>query len=86
MLTDYEALPEFVPNLVLCERLPLPNEAASRMVRLRQVPCWPARLPICPSLATHMAQQHLEHPRLCCDPEAPVYRHEYDLWFSQMTF
>ena len=45
MLTDYEALPEFVPNLVLCERLPLPKEAASRMVRLRQVPCWPAHLP-----------------------------------------
>ena len=38
MLTDYEALPEFVPNLALCERLPLPKDIAARMVRLRQVP------------------------------------------------
>ena len=37
MLTDYGALPEFVPNLALCERLPLPKDSASRMVRLRQV-------------------------------------------------
>lgn len=37
VLTDYEALPEFVPNLALCERLPLPKDMASRMVRLRQV-------------------------------------------------
>ena len=37
VLTDYEALPEFVPNLALCERLPVPPGVASRLVRLRQV-------------------------------------------------
>ena len=37
VLTDYEALPEFVPNLGLCERLPLSRDMASRLVRLRQV-------------------------------------------------
>ena len=36
VLTDYEALPEFVPNLALCERLPVPPELRSRLVRLRQ--------------------------------------------------
>ena len=42
VLTDYEALPQFVPNLALCERLPVPPELRSRLVRLRQVrgcPC-----------------------------------------------
>ena len=42
VLTDYEALPEFVPNLALCERLPLSRDMASRMVRLRQVMLCPA--------------------------------------------
>ena len=39
VLTDYEALPQFIPNLVACERLPLPPGASERMVRLRQVNC-----------------------------------------------
>ncbi|KAK9837252.1 hypothetical protein WJX81_001866 [Elliptochloris bilobata] len=37
VLTDYEHLPAFVPNLMLCERLPVPPEYAGRVVRLRQV-------------------------------------------------
>lgn len=37
MLTAYEELPAFVPNLMLCERLPVPSEYAGRVVRLRQV-------------------------------------------------
>lgn len=37
VLTDYEALPEFVPNLALCERLPLPRGVNPRLTRLRQV-------------------------------------------------
>jgi hypothetical protein len=37
VLTAYEQLPTFVPNLMLCERLPVPFEYAGRVVRLRQV-------------------------------------------------
>lgn len=37
VLTDYEALPNFVPNLALCERLPLPKGVRSGLTRLRQV-------------------------------------------------
>lgn len=37
VLTAYEELPAFVPNLMLCERLPVPSEYAGRVVRLRQV-------------------------------------------------
>lgn len=37
VLTDYENLPAFVPNLMVCERLPVPPEYAGRVVRLRQV-------------------------------------------------
>ena len=37
VLTAYEQLPSFVPNLMLCERLPVPFEYAGRVVRLRQV-------------------------------------------------
>ncbi len=39
VLTDYEALPEFVPNLAVCERLPVPAGMESRLTRLRQVRC-----------------------------------------------
>ena len=39
VLTDYEALPEFVPNLALCERLSVPAAMGSRLTRLRQVHC-----------------------------------------------
>ena len=37
VLTDYERLPEFVPNLAVSERLPTPAGAPDRLVRLRQV-------------------------------------------------
>ena len=37
VLTDYERLPEFVPNLAVSERLQMPPEAPARLVRLRQV-------------------------------------------------
>lgn len=37
VLTAYEQLPEFVPNLAVSERLPLPNAKSQRYVRLRQV-------------------------------------------------
>ncbi|CAL8464995.1 g4530 [Coccomyxa elongata] len=37
VLTDYEALPEFVPNLALCERLAVPAALGTRLTRLRQV-------------------------------------------------
>ena len=37
VLTDYEKLPEFVPGLAVCERLPQVAGAPSRLVRLRQV-------------------------------------------------
>lgn len=39
VLTDYEALPEFVPNLALCERLSVPAALGTRLTRLRQVHC-----------------------------------------------
>lgn len=39
VLTDYEALPEFVPNLALCERLAVPPALGTRLTRLRQVHC-----------------------------------------------
>ena len=45
MLTDYENLPAFVPNLMLCERLPVPPEYAGRVVRLRQVRITSCTLP-----------------------------------------
>lgn len=37
MLTDYERLPQFIPNLAVCERLETPPGAPERLVRLRQV-------------------------------------------------
>lgn len=37
VLTDYERLSEFIPNLALCERVQLPASAPSRFTRLRQV-------------------------------------------------
>ena len=37
VLTDYEKLPEVVPGLVGCERLPPVAGAPKRLVRLRQV-------------------------------------------------
>ncbi|KAK9823512.1 hypothetical protein WJX72_003333 [[Myrmecia] bisecta] len=37
VLTDYQRLPEFVPNLAICERLARPAGAPARVVRLRQV-------------------------------------------------
>lgn len=37
VLTDYERLPEFVPNLAISERLETPPRAPKRLVRLRQV-------------------------------------------------
>ncbi|KAK9813756.1 hypothetical protein WJX73_007148 [Symbiochloris irregularis] len=37
VLTDYERLAEFIPNLALCERVQLPASAPSRFTRLRQV-------------------------------------------------
>ena len=46
MLTDYEKLPAFVPNLMLCERLPVPPEYAGRVVRLRQVRLTSPTLPL----------------------------------------
>ncbi len=39
VLTDYEALPEFVPNLALCERQAVPAALGTRLTRLRQVHC-----------------------------------------------
>ena len=36
MLTDYDRLPEFVPNLAVTERVPLPEGSPSNLVRLRQ--------------------------------------------------
>ena len=36
-LTDYEALPDFIPGLVGCDRLPKLEGAPSRLIRLRQV-------------------------------------------------
>lgn len=37
VLTDYESLPEVVPNLAVCERLQTPSGMSSRVTRLRQV-------------------------------------------------
>lgn len=37
VLTDYEKLPEVVPNLLLSQRLETPPGAPERLVRLRQV-------------------------------------------------
>lgn len=37
VLTDYERLPEFVPNLAICERLPTPEGLPKAIIRLRQV-------------------------------------------------
>ena len=37
VLTDYERLPEFVPNLAITERVPLPEGSPPNLVRLRQV-------------------------------------------------
>lgn len=37
VLTDYEHLAEFIPNLALCEQLELPHGAPPRFTRLRQV-------------------------------------------------
>ena len=40
VLTDYERLPEVVPNLAVCERVETPSGMSSRVTRLRQVnPC-----------------------------------------------
>lgn len=38
VLTDYERLPEVVPNLAVCERVQTPSGMSSRVTRLRQVP------------------------------------------------
>ena len=38
VLTDYERLPEFVPNLAVTELVPLPEGSPPNLVRLRQVP------------------------------------------------
>ena len=37
VLTDYERLPEVVPNLAVCERVAAPTGMSSRVTRLRQV-------------------------------------------------
>ncbi len=37
VLTDYERLPEVVPNLAVCERVQTPSGMSSRVTRLRQV-------------------------------------------------
>ena len=37
MLTDYERLAEFVPNLALSEQIPLAPGSPPNLVRLRQV-------------------------------------------------
>jgi hypothetical protein len=37
VLTDYERLPEFVPNLAITERVQLPEGSPPNLVRLRQV-------------------------------------------------
>ena len=37
VLTDYEALPDFIPNLAVSERVPLPPGSPDSLVRLRQV-------------------------------------------------
>jgi len=37
VLTDYERLPEVVPNLAVCERVQTPTGMSSRVTRLRQV-------------------------------------------------
>ena len=37
VLTDYERLPEVVPNLAVCERIQTPSGMSSRVTRLRQV-------------------------------------------------
>lgn len=37
VLTDYEKLPEVVPNLLVSQRLETPPGAPERLVRLRQV-------------------------------------------------
>jgi len=48
VLTDYERIPEFVPNIVTSTRLETPEGAPERLVRLRQVP-----LPPLPPRETH---------------------------------
>ena len=37
VLTDYERLPEVVPNLAVCERVQTPTGMSKRVTRLRQV-------------------------------------------------
>jgi len=37
VLTDYDRLPEFVPNLALSQRIPLAPGSPANLVRLRQV-------------------------------------------------
>ena len=44
VLTDYERLPEFVPNLALSEQLPLAPGSPANLVRLRQVRVTPPRV------------------------------------------
>ena len=41
VLTDYERLPEVVPNLAVCERVGTPSGMSSRVTRLRQVSSCP---------------------------------------------
>jgi hypothetical protein len=72
VLTDYEALPEFVPNLALCERLPVPPGLASRLVRLRQVSARVGLFPLLPMalLCSPQPCLHAEWPPagLPCSP------------------
>ena len=58
MLTDYERLAEFVPNLERCERLP---RGPNGRVRLRQV-CDPTAI----TVLLRMIQSSAAH--CCCSP------------------
>ena len=44
VLTDYERLPEFAPNLLVSERIKPPSGAPRRIKRLRQVDAHLARI------------------------------------------
>jgi hypothetical protein len=70
VLTDYNRLAEFIPNLAVSQRIALPRNAPSNIIRVRQV-----SLAACtqrsalPTSKHHNLQQHdmhLSHYLPCC--------------------
>lgn len=64
VLTDYEKLPEVVPNLAVCDRIDTPSGMSRRVTRLRQVRLTVILLARATQIS-HMLGPHID--RTCCE-------------------